>query len=61
MWIPATHSAARRGTISLGELADLDVIYGPRRLGPITYDAWLAVLRGVNPRFEFTDPPLRRW
>jgi hypothetical protein len=60
VWIPATHPAGRRGTISLGEFAGLDVIYGPRRLGPITYDAWLAVLREVNPRFEFTDPPLRR-
>jgi len=60
VWIPATHPAGRRGTISLGEFAGLDVIYGPRRLDPITYDAWLVVLREVNPRFEFTDPPLRR-
>jgi hypothetical protein len=40
--------------------AGLDVVHGPRRLLPVTYDAWLAVLRDVNPRFEFTDPPFRR-
>ena len=27
---PAAHPAARRGTISLGELAGMDVIHGPR-------------------------------
>ena len=59
VWIPGTHPAARRGTISLGELAGLDVIYGPRRLSAVTYDAWLAVLRAANPRFDFTDPPFR--
>jgi DNA-binding transcriptional LysR family regulator len=59
VWIPAPHPAARRGTISLGELARLDVIHGPRRLEPGTYDAWTQVLQTVNPRFEFTDPPLR--
>ena len=44
----------------------------PRRAGPHgrhsraarvwslgIYDAWTRVLRTVNPRFEFTDPPLR--
>jgi hypothetical protein len=31
VWIPATHQAARRGTISLGELASLEVIHGPPR------------------------------
>jgi hypothetical protein len=45
--------------IGLGELAGLDVVHGPRRLSPVIYDAWLAVLRKVNPRFEFTDPPFR--
>jgi DNA-binding transcriptional LysR family regulator len=59
VWIPGTHPAARRGSISLGELADLDVIHGPRRLCTVTHDAWLAVLRGTNPRFDFTDPPFR--
>jgi DNA-binding transcriptional LysR family regulator len=59
VWIPSAHPAARRGTISLDELARMDVIHGPRRLDPGTYDAWTQVLRTVNPRFEFTDPPLR--
>jgi DNA-binding transcriptional LysR family regulator len=59
VWVPARHPAARRGTISLGELARMDVIHGPRRLEPGIYDAWTRVLRTVNPRFEFTDPPLR--
>jgi hypothetical protein len=59
VWIPATHPAGRRGTISLGELAGMDVIHGPRRMEPGTYDAWTRVLRAVDPRFEFTDPPFR--
>jgi hypothetical protein len=59
VWIPDTHPAARRGTISLGELASMDVIHGPRRAEPTTYDAWTEVLRGMDPRFEFTDPPFR--
>jgi DNA-binding transcriptional LysR family regulator len=59
VWIPSTHAAAHRGTISLEELAGLDVIHGPRRASPATYDRWLEVLRAVNPRFEFTDPPVR--
>jgi hypothetical protein len=46
--------------ISLAELASLDVIYGPRRASPATYDRWLQVLRTADPRFEFTDPPFRR-
>src|ERR1700745_2028951 len=59
VWIPALHTAARRGTISLDELTRMDVIHGPRRAEPGTYDAWTRVLRTVDPRFEFTDPPLR--
>ena len=59
VWIPSPHAAARRGTISLDELARMDVIHGPRRAEPGTYDAWTRVLRTVDPRFEFTDPPLR--
>jgi DNA-binding transcriptional LysR family regulator len=59
VWIPAAHPAARRGTISLGELARMNVIHGPRRLEPRIYDAWTRVLRTVTPRFEFTDPALR--
>jgi DNA-binding transcriptional LysR family regulator len=59
VWIPASHPAARRGVISLDELASMDVIHGPRRVSPTTYDRWLDVLRATYPRFEFTDPPLR--
>jgi DNA-binding transcriptional LysR family regulator len=59
VWVPAIHPAARRGTISLAELAAVQVIHGPRRAQPGTYDAWLAALQAVDPRFEFTDPPLR--
>ena len=58
-WIPAAHAAARRGTISLDELTRMDVIHGPRRAEPGTYDAWAQVRQNVDPRFEFTDPPLR--
>jgi DNA-binding transcriptional LysR family regulator len=60
VWIPPSHAAARHGAISLDELAALDVIHGPRRAQPGTYDAWATVLREVDPRFEFTDPPFRR-
>jgi hypothetical protein len=59
VWIPATHPAACRGTISLGELAAMTVIYGPRRAEPVTYDAWTRVLRAAEPRLDFTDPPFR--
>jgi len=58
-WIPSDHPAARRGLIGLGELAGLDVIHGPRRASPATYDRWLKILHAVDPRFEFTDPPVR--
>jgi DNA-binding transcriptional LysR family regulator len=60
VWLPPEHPAASRGVISLGELAGMGVIHGPRRLSPATYDAWLAVMRAANPRFDFTDPPFRR-
>jgi DNA-binding transcriptional LysR family regulator len=59
VWLPSAHQAASRGVISLDELAAMDIVHGPRRISPGTYDAWLAVLRASNPRFEFTDPPLR--
>jgi hypothetical protein len=59
VWVPSRHPAARRGTISLDDLARMDVMHGPRRLEPGIYDAWTRVLRTVNPHFEFTDPPLR--
>src|SRR6266516_4157412 len=37
----------------------MDVIHGSRRPSPAAYDAWLAALREVRPRFEFADPPFR--
>jgi hypothetical protein len=57
VWVPA--SAADRDVIELDELADMDVIHGPRRTSPGTYDAWQAALRTRRPRFTFTDPPFR--
>jgi DNA-binding transcriptional LysR family regulator len=59
LWIPASHPAARRGSMSLDELASMDVIFGPRRAEPAIYDAWTSIVRATDPRFEFTDPPLR--
>jgi DNA-binding transcriptional LysR family regulator len=59
LWIPASHPAASRGTITLAEMASLPVIYGPRRASPGTYDRWLDVLRTVDPHFAFNDPPFR--
>jgi DNA-binding transcriptional LysR family regulator len=59
VWIPSAHVAARRGTMRLAEMIHMDVIYGPRRAEPGTYDAWTRVLQTVDPRFAFTDPPLR--
>jgi DNA-binding transcriptional LysR family regulator len=58
-WLPRQHPAAARGTISLGELALMDVIHGPRRAEPGIYDAWTRVFQATDPRFEFTDPPFR--
>jgi len=57
VWLPP--GVAGR-VIGAGDLAGLDIIHGPRRFSPVSYDAWLAVLRGVKPRFEFTDPPFER-
>jgi DNA-binding transcriptional LysR family regulator len=59
VWVPAGVGAGERGVIGLAELAGMDVVHGPRRASPSTYDAWLEVLRSVRPNFEFTDPPLR--
>ena len=59
VWVPSSHAAARRGSISLEEIVSMDVIHGPRRAAAGTYDAWTGVLRAVDPRFEFTDPPFR--
>ena len=59
VWIPRSHAAARRGSIRLDEMVSMDVIHGPRRAEAGTYDAWTRVMRTVDPRFEFTDPPFR--
>ena len=59
VWVPARAGIGEGGVIGLAELADMDVLHGPRRATPVTYDAWLEVLRSVRPDFEFTDPPLR--
>jgi DNA-binding transcriptional LysR family regulator len=58
-WVPATAHAGDRGAIGLAELAEMDVVHGPRRASPGTYDAWLEVLRAARPRFDFIDPPVR--
>jgi hypothetical protein len=57
--ISSPHPAARCGVIGLHDLAGLDVIHGPRRASPATYDRRLQVLRTVDPRFERTGPPFR--
>src|SRR6202522_1911941 len=59
VWIPSSHPAARRGSISLAQVVSMDVIHGPRCAEAGTYDAWTRVLRATDPRFEFTDPPFR--
>lgn len=59
VWVPARAGVGTHGVIGLAELAAMDVVHGPRRTSPGTYDAWLEVLRSVRPCFEFTDPPLR--
>ena len=56
VWIPLAHPAARQGTISLADLASLDVIHGPRPAEPGIYDAWTRVLRTVNPRGSAQHP-----
>src|SRR5260370_35064167 len=59
VWIPSQHAAARRGTISLDEMVRMTVIHAPRRQEPGTYEAGVRVLRTLDPRLEFTDPPFR--
>jgi DNA-binding transcriptional LysR family regulator len=58
IWVPAA-AGDNREVIDLDELADMEVICGPRRASPATYDAWRAMLRARRSRFEFTDPPFR--
>jgi DNA-binding transcriptional LysR family regulator len=60
VWLPPAHPASPARVIGLDELAVMKVIHGPRRLSPVTCDAWLAALRAVNTGFEFTDAPFRR-
>jgi DNA-binding transcriptional LysR family regulator len=57
VWIPEAMARGRE-LIELDDLTDMMVIYGPRRASPGTYDAWRAVLRARQPRFDFADPPL---
>jgi hypothetical protein len=57
VWISPSHPAARWEVITLAELARLDIMHGPRRASAGIYDDWLAVLRSVDPRFEFADQP----
>ena len=57
VWIPSPHTAARRGTISLDELARMDVIHGPRHAEPGTYDAWT---RSCGPSIRASNSPIRR-
>jgi hypothetical protein len=59
LWIPSRHPAARRGTLTAGELTRMTVLYGPRRADAGIYDQWLGVLRAADPGFAFTDPPFR--
>jgi DNA-binding transcriptional LysR family regulator len=60
LWIPSSHAAAHRGSISLAQIARMAVVHGPGRAEAGTYDAWTRVLRTVDPRFEFTDSPFRQ-
>jgi DNA-binding transcriptional LysR family regulator len=59
VWVQAAAADGVRQAIGLDELADMEVIHGPRCTSPGTYDAWRAVLRASRPQFEFTDPPFR--
>jgi DNA-binding transcriptional LysR family regulator len=58
VWIPAVAAGDRR-LIGLDELAGMNVLHGPRRTSPGIYDAWRAILRASQPRFEFTDSPFQ--
>jgi DNA-binding transcriptional LysR family regulator len=59
LWVPSWHPAAARGFVTLEEMAEMDVVYGPRRAAPVIYEAWTEVLRAANPQFGFTEPPFR--
>jgi DNA-binding transcriptional LysR family regulator len=60
VWLPRPPPGGRHAEIGLDELAHLDVIHGPRRASSGSYDTWLEIMRAVNPRFDFTDPPFRQ-
>jgi DNA-binding transcriptional LysR family regulator len=60
VWLPRSQPGECRAEISLGELAHMDVIHGPRRASSGTYDCWLEIMRAINPRFDFADPPFRQ-
>lgn len=59
IWVQSSNEVAGRRSVSLGELARMDVIHGPRRASAGIYDAWLGVLRTKDPRFGFLDPSFR--
>jgi hypothetical protein len=59
LWVPSSHSSARRRAITLDEVTRMAVVHGPRRICAATYDAWLEVLRAADADFAFTDPPFR--
>ncbi len=59
VWIPSGHPAARRGTISLAELARMDVIHDRVARSPGPTMPGHRSLRAIDPGFAFTDPPLR--
>jgi DNA-binding transcriptional LysR family regulator len=56
-WIPSSHPAARWEVITLADLARLDIMHGPGQASAGIYDTWLAILRSVDPQFEFADQP----
>jgi DNA-binding transcriptional LysR family regulator len=59
VWISSDQAIAHHATISLPELAGMRVCHGPRWHHAGIHDAWRTELRGVDPRFDFVDPPFR--
>jgi hypothetical protein len=41
VWVPAGTVPGQRELIGVPELAGMEVVHGPRRASPGTYDAWL--------------------
>jgi DNA-binding transcriptional LysR family regulator len=54
VWVRAQAGAGDE--VSLDDLADMEVIHGPRCSSPGTYDAWLRIMREKRPGFGFTAP-----